>query len=332
MNIVIFAYNHRYLKPIMRYTSEHVRQIRTILPDAHIDIVDPQTQALDDYLANAEVLIISPLDHSGLIDFTKTPKLRWVHITAAGATDFAKRLQGTDILLTSSSGVHPIPIAEHVLTFMLMFARQFNVSYRAQIEHKKWTQEGIVPHLSELHGATIGIIGFGRIGQHIAKLAKGLDMHVTVLTHLKPATKNPPVDQFYKHEDRNDLLRQSDFVINCLPLTDETTNFFDKESFQYMKSTAYFINIGRGKTVVESDLIDALQAGTIAGAGLDVFEEEPLPEKSELWTLSNVILTPHYAGWTPRYIDRVTDIFCENLVAYLAGKKMPTLVDKTKGY
>ena len=99
-----------------------------------------------------------------------------------------------------------------------------------------------------------------------------------------------------------------------------------------MKNTAYFINVGRGKTVVESGLIHALEEKIIAGAGLDVFNEEPLPNSSKLWNLKNVILTPHYAGWTPNYMDRVIDIFCINLQAYLQKKRMPNLVDKNTGY
>ncbi len=190
----------------------------------------------------------------------------------------------------------------------------------------KWGQLGIVNNLSELNGKTIAIVGFGRIGERIAKIAKAFDMKVIVLRHNSPISKNPNVDDIYDQKSLFKLLDRADFVINCLPLSSGTRNFFDKSLFQKMKNTTYFINIGRGGTVVENDLIHSLKNGIIAGAGLDVFEEKPLSKYSELWELKNVIITPHYAGWSPKYIDRMIDICCDNLRAYNRNKLMPTLI------
>jgi D-2-hydroxyacid dehydrogenase (NADP+) len=332
MKIVILNYTNPNLRPIMEYTAEHVAQITAILPGAQIDVIEPTPKALAAHLPTADILVMSPLDHGKIVDFSQASRLKWVHITAAGATDTAAKLRDTPVLLTNSSGVHPIPIAEHVFTFMLMFARHMYESHRRQLQQKQWSQEHIATHLSELHSATVGIVGFGRIGKRVAEVAKGFDMRVVALSHSDPAVSNPAVDQFYTPQQSTQLLQESDFVINCLPLTDETEHFFGKDMFAGMKPSAYFINIGRGKTVVEQDLIQALEQGVIAGAGLDVFDEEPLPASSRLWKLDNAIITPHYAGWTPRYIDRVITIFCSNLQAYTAGKEMPTAVDKLKKY
>jgi phosphoglycerate dehydrogenase-like enzyme len=128
------------------------------------------------------------------------------------------------------------------------------------------------------------------------------------------------------------LLKEADFVVNALPGTVHTKGIFDLKLFKKFKETSYFINIGRGTSVVEKDLVEALEERIIAGAGLDVFEVEPLPEISPLWKLENVIITPHYSGWTPKYTERVINIFCENLKSYLKGGKMPNLVNKELGY
>ena len=138
--------------------------------------------------------------------------------------------------------------------------------------------------------------------------------------------------QLFELKDLKELVGKSDFVVNCLPGIPSTAGIFDLELLKKFKKSAYIINIGRGTTIVETDLIEALKKGLIAGAGLDVFEVEPLPKSSPLWNLENVIITPHYSGWNPNYTERVVDIFIENLQAYLNGKKLPNLVDKKLGY
>ena len=306
----------------MDYTDKHISEIKTLIPNAQINLIEDKKDIVDKYLPETDILVYSSFDYPDLVDFKIAKKLKWVHVTSAGASDTASQLKSTTILLTNSSGVHPIPISEHVFTYLLMFTRQFHTSYRTQIEEKKWMQSYHFLQVSELYEKTIGIVGFGRIGKQIAKLAKGFGMTVVTLTHQESETKG----QF------EEMLNTSDFVINCLPLTDETYHLFTIDRFKQMKSSAYFINVGRGKTVVEDDLIHALKTRIITGAGLDVFEDEPLPKKSELWNLKNVIITPHDAGWTPCYADRVINIFCSNLRAYLKHKPMPNLVDKEKGY
>ncbi len=287
--------------------------------DSLIIIPTEDTKKITSDLGSADIIITSPF-HQHLIDLKLAKNLKWVHLSSAGVTDMAKFLAPTKIMLTNSSGVHPIPISETVLGYMLMFGRRLNVAYRNQIINKKWSRDLSQNKGFELKGKTVGIVGLGRIGKEIEKVSKGIGMNVISVSHSDKKTQLV------------NLLKSSDFVVDCLPLTDETLGFFSLNKFKHMRKDSYFINIGRGKTVIEKDLILALKDGIIAGAGLDVFEVEPLPDSSPLWKLENVILTPHVSGWTPYYTDRVIDIFCENLKGYLKGKSMPTLVDKKRRY
>ena len=303
------------------FSKEHFQQIAHIAPS--IKLVVTQNPTVSELHA-AEILL--PMHNFGKIELSAMPNLKWVHIASAGANGVVEKLRGTEILLTNSSGVHPIPIAEQIFSYMLVFARGIHKTTKNQSK-KIWGRD--IPTF-ELHGKTIAIIGLGRIGEKVAQLAKGFEM--TVLAVKTRVTKEKNVDEVFELKQLLTVLKQADFVVNCLPGTEETKGVFGLNEFKQMKPTAYFINIGRGTSVVEEDLIQALQEGVIAGAGLDVFEQEPLPTGSTLWSLENVIITPHTAGKTPEYMNRVVDIFCDNLKAYLTHKKLPNEVDKEKGY
>ncbi|NCO11938.1 MAG: hydroxyacid dehydrogenase [Candidatus Pacebacteria bacterium CG_4_10_14_3_um_filter_34_15] len=326
MKILILKYRSQYIQSIMKYEKHHLDQITSIFPDSQIVVIDSIPEEINKHLPDTDILIMSPLDHIQLVDFSKTKQLKWIHQTAAGTVPLVEKLKGTSIILTNSSGVHPIPIAEQIFTFILMLSRQFHRSYRNQIESKKWIQNDIDGNLLELYQSTIGIVGFGRIGKRVAKIAKAFDMRVLTLSSERSPETDPNVDVYFSRNEVESLLKESDFVVDCLPSTTKTDGYFNQHSFEQMKSSAFFINIGRGSTVIEKDLITALKNKVIAGAGLDVFSKEPLDSESELWNLKNVILTPHYAGWTPRYIDRVINIFCDNLKAYIKQDKMPNFV------
>lgn len=212
---------------------------------------------------------------------------------------------------------------------MLSLTRNLHKQMRSQI-NKEWRSEGNLP---EMHGKTIGILGVGSIGLEVARLAKAFGMEV--LGFRRSGKPEAEVDEMieYGAEGLNELLRRSDYVVNTLPLTQETYRIIGKEQFEIMKPTALYINIGRGGTTDEGALINALREGQIAGAGLDVFEEEPLSQESPLWELENVILTPHVSGNTEHYARRAMDIFIDNFKDYLSGK-LPerNRVDLDKGY
>ncbi len=302
---------------MLAFTEAHQNLIKAVVPDANIVVLEEDEALQYQKISDTEIIICEP-SFLGNFSKEKFPKLVWAHVTYAGVDALPQQIKDSSVLVTNSSGVHPIPISQHVFAFIFMFARGLHISHRIQVDEKKWLRTYDTFPIIEMQEQTIGIVGFGRIGKEIDRLAKQLGMRVLVVTS--------------REGDLDALLKQSDYVVDALPSTPTTQKFFNKEKFAKMKKSAYFINIGRGKTVDEKALIEILQKGEIAGAGLDVFEEEPLPETSPLWNLKNVIITPHYSGWTPHYMDRVVEIFCLNLKAYLGDKPMPNLVDKKKGY
>lgn len=321
MKIVIIQNTNRQFWPAFKVKEEHLKEIKKVYPKAEVRVVDDKkistVKVISDKLRQAEIVITTPFVLKDLVGLF-LPNLKWIHTTSAGVDRLPQSMKESNVIITNSSGVHPIPISEHVFSFILMFARGMHIAFRNQIEKGEWERNFQKFNAQELPDQTIGIVGYGSIGMEVGRLAKLFRMRVLTVTS--------------KTGNLDEVLKTSDYVINCLPLTPNTRHFFDKKKLLKMKNSAFFINIGRGKTVDEDALIEVLKSGKIAGAGLDVFEEEPLPKTSPLWNLKNVILTPHYSGWTPHYMDRMIEIFCKNLKAYLKGKKMPNLVDKQKGY
>lgn len=254
--------------------------------------------------------------------------LRWVQAWSAGVEKLPlEALKEREILLTNASGVHAQPITAVILSFMLMFTRNMHTNIRNQ-QNRRWHSDG---QESELTGKTIVIAGTGAIGSETARIAKAFRMKTIGVSRSGRPVES--FDQIFTTGELKDSVREADFVVNTLPLTDETRGLFDAEVFSACKQGAYYINIGRGVTTHTDDLIAALNSGQLAGAGLDVFETEPLPEDHPLWGMEQVIITPHCAGVTDRYADRVVDIFVENMQAYLeSGKPSRNLVDYSRQY
>lgn len=256
-------------------------------------------------------------------------KLRWFQSWSAGVDSLPlAEMELQDIQITSANGVHANPISETIFALMLGLTRKIHTYVKNQ-QAKVWHHSGLK---LEIHNKTIGLIGTGAIGKETARIAKAFGMKVIGVRHSgKPEEY---FDEMYTSGQLNDVLPQCDYVVVTLPLTQETQQLFGSEQFALMKDSSFFINIGRGEIVKERDLIDALQNGVIAGAGLDVFEKEPLSEDSPLWELDNVIVTPHTAGSTEYYTRRVIeDIFIPNLKEYInRGIPRINLVDYKKGY
>lgn len=326
MKILIIQSSHG-VQNMMRLSQQHLRNIKKVVPKASVVVANNTSKDISQQ-SDADIIISSGFQKEWLNSFKN---LQWVQVTSAGVNALPGELFDSKILITNASGVHPIPIAEQVFGYMLIFSRQLHVFHQAQIEKGEWMTSAQSPSITELSGKTLGIIGLGRIGERVAQLGKAFEMNIlAIVRDDRKKVKN--IDTLYTLKRLDMVIKQSDYIVNCLPSTSETQHLFTAKQFKTMKSSAYFINIGRGDTVVETDLVDALKSNRIAGAGLDVFETEPLPSSSPLWKLSNVIITPHTAGWTPSYMDRVIDIFCNNLQAFLKKQKMPTLVDKKRGY
>jgi D-2-hydroxyacid dehydrogenase (NADP+) len=257
-------------------------------------------------------------------------KLRWVHSPYAGVENvlFPEFVE-SDITLTCSKGVHVHQMTELLLGMMLMFTRRLS-AYRRLQERREWNTS---PYRETqlLAGSTIGILGLGRIGSQMAKVARGFGMNVIGLRR-NSSIPVEYVDILVGREGLPRLLRESDHIVIILPLTAETRNLITMREFDMMELKPYVYNLARGPIVNTEDLIDALRTGKIKGAGLDVFDEEPLDEKSPLWGMENVIMTPHIGGLVPHYFDGAIDLFIQNLRRFLSGEELLNVVDKQKGY
>ena len=244
--------------------------------------------------------------------------LVWIQSIQAGVDRFPfDALAARDIVLTNATGVHGDSVGETVATSMLMFARRFHVYARNQIDHEWITPEWDAPFT--VKGRTVCIVGLGTLGQGAAERAAGLGMHVTGVK--RTVEDVPHVADVYPAEDLHTAIADAQFVVLACPLTEETHHLIAEPELETMRDDAYLVNVARGPVVDEPALIDALQAGTIAGAHLDVFEEEPLPAESPLWEMENVIVSPHKAGSWEGYYRGVAEIVRENLGRLETGEE-----------
>ncbi|MCC6905587.1 MAG: D-2-hydroxyacid dehydrogenase [Anaerolineae bacterium] len=275
------------------------------------------------------------------------PRLKWVQVHTAGVGRLVEHplYTTTEITFTNASGVHAINIAEYVMSQILAFAHRLPRMLEDQAavnwpEHR-WNRYVC----DELYGATLGILGYGAIGRQLARVASGFGMTVLAVkrdlrtleddTFCVPGTGDPegviPM-RFYPPEALHSFLSECDYVASCAPLTTQTHHVIDAKALSRMRSNSVLINISRGAVIDEAALADALARGVIAGAALDVFEEEPLPSSSPLWKLNNVIISPHVAGFSPRYEERATDLFAENLRRFVSGEPLRNMVIRGLDY
>ncbi|MBO0992422.1 D-2-hydroxyacid dehydrogenase [Bacillus sp. SD088] len=304
-----------------------LEEIKQVVPDWKI-VASKDSERIQEDLEKAEVVLHwKKAVESTLLE--RNNQVKWIQTWSAGVNSLPlQKLQQKEVVLTSANGVHAYPISETIFALMLGLTRKIDTYVRQQQE-KKWQNGGLA---LEIHEKTVGVIGVGAIGQETAKIAKAFGMKVLGVRHSgKP---NKYIDTMYKPDQLEDVLKQSDFVVITLPLTKETTHMFGEKQFQQMKNSALLINIGRGQIIDQTALLQALRDKEIAGAGLDVFEVEPLPEDNPLWELDNVVITPHTAGATEHYTERVVrDIFIPNLKHYLTHQAPHlNVVDYKKGY
>jgi phosphoglycerate dehydrogenase-like enzyme len=264
------------------------------------------------------------------------PQLRWLALASAGA-DHALRaglVRPNSAVVTTANGVHAVPISEYTLSTMLMWSRHWPHMLDLQRDHA-WANPDERNRLraQELFGSTLGVIGLGAIGRRIAQLGRAFGMRVlAVRRSAQPGDADPDVDELLPAARLGDLLAASDFVVVSLPSTPDSHHLLGAEQFSQMKPTALLINIARGQIIDEPALIQALQDGAIAGAALDVFETEPLPTESPLWTMPNVMISPHVSGISDRYSERLTDLLLDNLTRFREGQSLRNMVDPTRGY
>ena len=259
----------------------------------------------------------------------RAKKLRWLqsHQAAPPAGYYFAELQAHPLVVTNMREIFNDHIGAHVMAYVLAFARGLHEYLPLQLQ-RRWQprplDEGVI-HLPE---STMLIVGLGGIGAETARLAKAFGMTV-LATDARRTSKPFEVDELHPADALESLLPRADFVVLTVPHTPATEGFFDRARMRRMKKTAFFINIGRGMTTRLDDLVDALRAGELAGAALDVFETEPLPAEHPLWTMPNVLITPHTAGYGPYLDERRYAIIRDNCRAMIAGTRLRNVVDKS---
>lgn len=281
-------------------------------------------------LDRAEVLFGVPEDSTeGLAEVVNgLPRLRWVHATSAGAgeqvgkaglsPDALKR-----VVITTSSGVHAVPLAEFAILGLLAVAKELPRLIEDQ-RARAWPE--VRRPVRELSGQTLFLLGLGDIGREVARLGKALGMRTVGFRR----TEGPPpewVDEVHGPQRLAELAGQADAMVVSLPMTEQTAGLVDRATIERLPASCIFVNIGRGGVVDEPALIDALRDRRIAGAVLDVFATEPLPADSPLWTLPNVLVTPHAAALSARENERIAELFADNLRRYLDGRPLRNVVE-----
>jgi phosphoglycerate dehydrogenase-like enzyme len=277
-------------------------------------------ETLENRVGEADVLVISGLWQDGLLD--RAGKLCFIQAIGAGTDQFPlEELKKRGIRLASARGVNYRAVAEHAMALILALSRRLP---EARDNQAKRVWRGMIGDLSlredELGGKTLLVVGLGQIGGRVAQLAKAFDMRVVGLRR-DPAAGRDAADAVHAMGEFISLLPKADFVALTCPLTKETEKLVDAEALALMKPSAYLVNIARGRVVDEAALVEALAAGRIAGAGIDVTAEEPLAPTSPLWGMEQVLLTPHTAGETRRYEDNVIEILRDNLGRLRRGEE-----------
>jgi len=312
------------LPPQTTATRDWAARLAAAMPEVTVIVAEEARQA-EQAVAEADAAfgtLPAPL-------LEKATRLRWLQAPHAAppAGYYHPGLIAHSVVVTNFREIYNDHIAAHIMAFVLAFARGLHRYFPQQL-NREWRpatpRHSGVLHLPE---TTALIVGVGGIGAEAARLAAGFGVQV-IGTDARRSTAPPGMSELHAADALDALLPRADFVVLTVPHTPATEGFMNRERFQRMKRSAYFINIGRGKTTRLVDLVAALQAGEIAGAGLDVFEQEPLPAEHPLWTLPGVIITPHTAGYGPYLDERRYEIILENCRHFVAGEALRNVVDK----
>lgn len=287
-----------------------------------------RADGLADGLSGADVLFVWDFFSTAVREaWPAADSLRWLHVASAGVDAMLfDELRASDVVLTNSRGVFDDSIAEYVLGVVIAFAKDLPHSLDLQRQRQwKWRET------ERVGGRRALVVGTGPIGAAIARILRAVGMDVRGVG--RTARENDP--DFGTVHASADLARHvgwADFVVSVAPLTEQTRGMFDRTVFAAMKPSARFINVGRGEHMVAEDLIAALRAGELSGAALDVFTEEPLPPENPLWTMDNVLVSPHMSGDTIGWKDTLAQLFVANFRRWADGEPLQNVVDKDRGY
>lgn len=317
LNIVVLPM-HDY-----HFTWKNLEDIKAIAPNAAVSFIE-EDSIQEGVIKSAEIIFGWPRKEQ----LAQAENLRWLHLPSAGADGYtSKSTYCSSIIVTNSSGVFGIPIAEHVMGLMLAFSRNLNL-YSVCQANREWKRLSV---RKDIYNSTVGIIGLGDIGSEVAIRSKAFGARIIAVKRII-IHKPDYVDELYTFDGIDSLLEQSDYVVLALPDTKYTRGIITEERIGKMKHDAIIINIGRGVLIDQDALTRALVENRIAGAGLDVMIPEPLDRESPLWGLPNVILTPHVSGNSRTTIYRCLDIFHKNLKNYVNNKPLENIVDFEAGY
>jgi len=276
----------------------------------------------DDLAARTEILMGMHPGHY----LKRMPRLRWIQAMTAGVDPWlASPDLRSDVTLCCARGTHRLSMPENILGALFHITKPYMAIALDQRE-SRWTKRMSVP----LIGKTLGILGLGAVGQELARKASALEMRV-IGTKRTPQPV-PHVERVYAPEASDEVLGASDFVVLLLPSTRETENFINAERLRKMKPTAWLLNFARGALIVDADLIAAVQSKTIAGAVLDVFRQEPLPDTHPFWKTQGILVLPHLGGGHPERSAAVAELFAENVRRSMSGEPLNAVVDRARGY
>jgi phosphoglycerate dehydrogenase-like enzyme len=266
--------------------------------------------------------------------FVAAKKLRWIHSPAAAVHQLMfPELIRSSVVVTNSTGVHGPVVAEHAIAVLLALAKRLPQAMGYQSRHQ-WAQDLLWnerPRPREVDGATVVVVGLGGIGAQFTRRAKALGMRVLGVRE-NPSKGAGGADEVFGPTEIEAVLPRADFVLLCTPVTPATRHIMNRARLEKMKPDSYLINVARGPLIDEPAVIEALASKRIAGAALDVFEEEPLPADSPFWALDNALITPHTAAVTEQLWERHFLLIVENLKRFLAGQPLLNQVDKLRGY
>jgi phosphoglycerate dehydrogenase-like enzyme len=307
-----------------------VERLRAEFPGTEV-VYSANKRDDEDALREADVMIGWALPAE---QFRAAKSLRWIYsITAAVDQFLYPELISSDIAISSAGRVHGPVVAEHAMAMLLALAKRLPSAVHYQ-ERRKWAMEAIwqeQPRPREVRGASVVVVGLGSTGAEVASMAAALKMNVIgVREHPERGTGG--AHEVVGYDALDSAIARADFIVLAAPLTPRTRHMIDARRLQIFKPTAFLINISRGGLVDEAALVKALRERRIAGAALDVFEEEPLSRWSPLWKMPQVLITPHTAFLTENVWQRHFEVFAANFKRYLAGQALEDLVDKARGY
>ena len=310
-------------------TSPYLKVLEQLPPETSVAVGETM-EAFTSLAPTADVIFHSTTDASiwpALLE--ATPNLQWVHSLWVGIDKLlTPAFKAAPVPLTNARGAYSKSLAEFCILGILFHAKNVRRLLRQEAA-AHWEKFDS----TEIHGQTLGIIGYGDIGKEVARRAHGMGLKVqAVRRNAAHSADDPILEKIYGPEEMHKMLPQCDYIALALPQTPGTVGVVGKAEFANMKRSAVVLNVGRGSAINEADLVDALQNGTIHGAALDVFENEPLPKTSPLWAMDNCFISPHTADNTHTWLDDSARIFVENFQLYAAGQPLRNIVDKQAGY